>query len=72
MATLLSRTLAEWAAGLKYEDLTPDAIEGAKRVPLRLARLRLRRRAPPTTAASSRRYVPRRGRAASAPSGSRD
>lgn len=31
MATLLSRTLAEWAVGLKYEDLTPDAIDGAKR-----------------------------------------
>jgi 2-methylcitrate dehydratase len=31
MAILLSRTLAEWAAGLKYDDLTPDAIEGAKR-----------------------------------------
>jgi 2-methylcitrate dehydratase len=31
MATFLSRTLAEWAAGLKYEDLSPDAVEGAKR-----------------------------------------
>jgi 2-methylcitrate dehydratase len=31
MATLLSRTLAEWAAGLKYEDLTPDSVDGAKR-----------------------------------------
>ena len=31
MATMLSRTLAEWAAGLNYSDLTPDAIDAAKR-----------------------------------------
>jgi len=31
MTTMLSRTLAEWAAGLKYEHLTPDAIEAARR-----------------------------------------
>lgn len=30
MATL-TRTLAEWAAQLKYEQLTPEAVEGAKR-----------------------------------------
>jgi 2-methylcitrate dehydratase len=30
MATL-TRVLAEWAAHLKYEDLTPEAIDGAKR-----------------------------------------
>ena len=31
MAQFLSRTLAEWACSLKYEDLTPDAIDFAKR-----------------------------------------
>jgi 2-methylcitrate dehydratase len=31
MATLLSRQIAEWAAGLRYEDLTPDSIDAAKR-----------------------------------------
>jgi len=31
MATFLTRTLAEWTASLKYEHLTPDAIDGAKR-----------------------------------------
>ncbi len=31
MATTLSRTLAEWACSLKYEDLTPEAIDFAKR-----------------------------------------
>src|SRR5213075_3465733 len=27
---LLSHTIAEWACGLKYEDLSPDAIQAAK------------------------------------------
>ncbi|MFN8547392.1 MAG: MmgE/PrpD family protein [Candidatus Eisenbacteria bacterium] len=31
MATFLTRTLAEWTASLRYEQLTPDAIDGAKR-----------------------------------------
>ncbi|MDM7913974.1 MAG: MmgE/PrpD family protein, partial [Candidatus Eisenbacteria bacterium] len=31
MATPLTRTLAEWACGLKYEDLTAEAIDFAKR-----------------------------------------
>jgi 2-methylcitrate dehydratase len=31
MAEFLSRTLAEWSSGLKYEDLTPDAVDAAKR-----------------------------------------
>ena len=30
MAQMLSRTLAEWASQLKYDQLTPDAIEYAK------------------------------------------
>ncbi|MBD3163058.1 MAG: MmgE/PrpD family protein [Candidatus Eisenbacteria bacterium] len=30
MGEMLSRTLAEWAAETKYEDLTPEAIEAAK------------------------------------------
>lgn len=30
MATFLTRTLAEWSAQLTYEQLTPDAIAGAK------------------------------------------
>lgn len=31
MAEFLSRTLAEWAAAVSYEDLTDDAVEAAKR-----------------------------------------
>src|SRR5438067_11518125 len=27
---LLSQTIAEWACGLKYEDLSPEAIQAAK------------------------------------------
>jgi hypothetical protein len=27
---LLSHTIAEWACGLKYEDLSPEAIQAAK------------------------------------------
>lgn len=30
MATFLSRTLAEWAASLEYQHLTPESVEGAK------------------------------------------
>lgn len=31
MGQFLSQTLAEWSSGLKYEDLTPDAVDAAKR-----------------------------------------
>jgi 2-methylcitrate dehydratase len=31
MATFLTRILAEWTAGLTYGDLTPEAVDGAKR-----------------------------------------
>jgi 2-methylcitrate dehydratase len=31
MATFLTKTLSDWASRVRYEDLSPDAIDGAKR-----------------------------------------